>query len=206
MGLIAGLLPDIDTESSTASRMIPGYSAVHSGALGRWLAIASLLLIGPCLLLSQAPWVVHALPAPLPAAITWVLGQIPRRVLLGLPLLSSALLALSWLLRRVIKHRGATHSLLALALVSVLGYRFGDEWFAVAIISGYASHLVADLLTLEGVSLAWPFYRHSFGLAQIPGMKILACRTGGPVERAFWQPVVSMALAGLVLWRLASGF
>jgi inner membrane protein len=109
LGLIAALLPDIDTEASTASRLIPGYHAVHSGALGRYLAVASLLLY-------------------------------------------------------VLKHRGATHSLVAVALVAALAYRFADGWTALAIVAGYASHLVADFVTLEGVSLAWPLYRHPFGL------------------------------------------
>lgn len=202
LGLVAGLLPDIDTEASMASKLLPGYHAVHSGALGRWLAVASLLLIGPWLLLSHVPGVVHGLPAPLPAVVAWVLAHLSHRVLLGLPILSIALLALSWLLRHLIKHRGATHSLVAVALVAILSYRFADGWSALAIVAGYASHLLADFITLEGVSLAWPLYRHPFGLGQIPGLKVLACRTGGPIERAFWQPIVSLALAGLVLWRL----
>lgn len=204
LGLIAGLLPDIDTEASMASRMIPGYHAVHSGALGRWLAVLSLVVIGPLLLLSRLPAFVQALPAPFPAAVAWGLLHVPRSVLLGLPILAVALLLLSWLLRHVIKHRGATHSLVALALVAVLAYRFADHWTATAVLAGYASHLVADFVTLEGVSFAWPVYRHPFGLAQIPGLKVLACRTGGPVERAFWQPLITLALAGTVLWHLWS--
>jgi membrane-bound metal-dependent hydrolase YbcI (DUF457 family) len=204
LGLVAGLIPDIDTESSMASKMIPGYQAVHSGAVGRWLAILSLVIIGPWLVMSQAPEWVHALPAPLPAFITWVISHISRRVLLGLPILSITFLTISWLLRHILKHRGATHSLLALLLVAYVTAKFADQWTTTAIVVGYASHLLADFITLEGVSLAWPFYRHPIGLGHVPSLKFLACRTGGSVERQFWQPLLSVALLILIVWHLVS--
>ena len=61
------------------------------------------------------------------------------------------------------RHRGPTHSLLALALVVCLAplamvrLLHWQETYAMAFILGYALHIAADMLALAGVPVFWPF-------------------------------------------------
>ncbi len=68
---------------------------------------------------------------------------------------------LSWTVQAAVGHRGLTHSLaacLAVVLGAALAGMFWPLWrpylWAGAI--GYASHILADWLTSEGVPLFWP--------------------------------------------------
>jgi inner membrane protein len=68
---------------------------------------------------------------------------------------------LSWTVSALAGHRGFTHSLLAGLLVFLglaLGSRLYPEWGSclVAFGIGYASHVLADWFTTEGVPLFWP--------------------------------------------------
>lgn len=104
------------------------------------------------------------------------------------PLLSLLVRPLSWMLRVVsftlfntVGHRTLTHSLLGLgvfALPALLLWRSipgpGYGLF-VALVAGYASHLVADALNTRGVPLLWP----AGGVVRLlPG----GVRSGGLVE------------------------
>jgi inner membrane protein len=103
----------------------------------------------------------------------------------------------SWVGRRVrpistamaatFSHRGITHSAIAviglIALLLHAGYRRGG---ISALAIGYLSHLAADMLTPQGLRLAWPL-RGTWGIP--------LCRTG-----AVWEPVVVMILAGGSVW------
>jgi inner membrane protein len=70
-------------------------------------------------------------------------------------------------LKLKIKHRGLTHSLLALAMIAALGLWIDTQsiqkaysglivW---ALVAGYSSHLVLDLLTVYGIELFYPYHR-----------------------------------------------
>lgn len=87
-------------------------------------------------------------------------------------------------------HRGITHSAIAVVALSLLllhaGYRRGAV-SAVAV--GYLSHLAADMLTPQGLRLAWPLR----GTWCLP-----LCRTGSPMEPA----IVVALLIGLAWWFL----
>lgn len=98
-------------------------------------------------------------------------------------------------------HRGATHSLLAgacVVLAVAVGVSFvAPAWMWVAggaVGVGYATHLLADAMTLSGVPLGAPFVKRDVHLLPA-GFRI---RTGSPVELVF-QAVVVLALASLVL-------
>jgi inner membrane protein len=86
-------------------------------------------------------------------------------------------------------HRGITHSAIAVAaLVAVLlyaGYRRGA---VDALAVGYLSHLAADLVTPQGLRLAWPLR----GTWCLP-----LCRTGSPMEG-----IIVFALVCVVGWRV----
>jgi len=66
----------------------------------------------------------------------------------------------SEMVSRVVGHRGPTHSLLALVLVSIL--IGGAEaslrlpGMAILVVWGYLLHLLADMMTHAGVPLFWP--------------------------------------------------
>jgi inner membrane protein len=109
----------------------------------------------------------------------------------------------SWLGRRsrpvstaiaaILGHRGLTHSALAVAaLVALLlkaGYRH-DGISALAV--GYLSHLAADMLTPQGLPLAWPS-RKTWALP--------VCRTGSTTEPA----IVLILVSGVIWWIVAHG-
>lgn len=92
---------------------------------------------------------------------------------------------LGWL-----KHRGPTHSLLALAAVILIGLHTNIVYGA-AVAVGYASHILADMSTHSGVYLLWPGYRQPVWV--LP--RKLRVSTAGRVEM-----VVEAISAGLVFW------
>jgi inner membrane protein len=105
---------------------------------------------------------------------------------------------LHWLLFWL-KHRGLTHSLLLLALVTVVGLRFVGI-YGLPLGAGYATHLVADMATHEGVPLLFPYPRF-FHILPRP----LLLTTGGWVEKVFRVfATVTVVLGGLVDVRLVS--
>ena len=53
------------------------------------------------------------------------------------------------------KHRTFTHSVIAIALVWLIT-RFLPDGLALAVLSGYVSHILLDLMTKSGVKLFWP--------------------------------------------------
>lgn len=81
-------------------------------------------------------------------------------------------------------HRGITHSLLALGLLVALGELpvFPWHWLHLGFLIGwgYASHLLADALTKQGVPLLWPLDRR-FGF---PPFRALRLTTGRFMEYA----------------------
>jgi membrane-bound metal-dependent hydrolase YbcI (DUF457 family) len=66
-----------------------------------------------------------------------------------------------------------------------------------SIMAAYASHLVADMFTVEGIPLLFP-YQHSFGIPPNPleGVRIV---TGKWFENLVIFPIANIALIA-VLW------
>ena len=99
----------------------------------------------------------------------------------------------SWTVTSLLGHRGFTHSLLAGLLVFlglVVAGQYLPGWFAyfMALGIGYASHILADWFTTEGVPLFWP-HRKKF-------RSPLHFRTGGLGE--VWFSLT--AGSGLAFW------
>jgi len=98
-------------------------------------------------------------------------------------------------------HRGITHSLLALGLLVALGELPFCPWhwlhLGFLIGWGYASHLVADALTKQGVPLLWPLDRR-FGF---PPFRLLRLTTG-----TFTEYAIVAALTMLCLINIAKAF
>jgi membrane-bound metal-dependent hydrolase YbcI (DUF457 family) len=83
-------------------------------------------------------------------------GRLANERVFGIPVLKP----FAWLLGKIFGHRGATHSLLALAGLIALGEVSLLPWawahLGLIIGWGYAFHLLADMLTKRGVPLLWP--------------------------------------------------
>lgn len=113
------------------------------------------------------------------------------------PLLNLLTRPLSWLLRaisftlfRTVGHRTLTHSLLGLGAFALLAWlvwrAMPGHGLFVALMAGYASHLVADALNTRGVPLLWP----AGGVVRLlPG----GVRSGGAVELGVAVAVVAVA-------------
>jgi membrane-bound metal-dependent hydrolase YbcI (DUF457 family) len=98
-------------------------------------------------------------------------------------------------------HRGITHSLLALGSLVALGELplFPWHWLHLGLLIGwgYASHLLADALTKQGVPLLWPLDRR-FGF---PPFRPLRLTTG-----TFTEYALVAALTVLCLINIARAF
>jgi inner membrane protein len=108
--------------------------------------------------------------------------------------LSWALRTTSFVLVRTVGHRTLTHSLVGILLFSlpvwlILG---GFPNLFLALISGYASHVLADALNTRGVPLLWPVGK-PFRL--LPG----GIRSGGAVEVAVALVALAFTLYALLL-------
>ncbi|MFB6434688.1 MAG: metal-dependent hydrolase [Candidatus Malihini olakiniferum] len=86
---------------------------------------------------------------------------------------------LKWIsapISRVFGHRGFTHSLLCVAIICFIRFQLPADWPMPtddayhAMLIGYLSHLMADMLTSAGVPLLWP-YRWRFRLPLIKSQK-----------------------------------
>jgi len=88
-------------------------------------------------------------------------------------------------LRLGLKHRGVTHSLLALLLISTSLWQL-DHRLALAVAVGYGSHLILDSLTIWGIPLLWPAHNR-FRLAKL--------RTGSGIDHL----LCLVALCGAIL-------
>ncbi len=65
---------------------------------------------------------------------------------------------LPWLsgpIESAVGHRTATHSLLAVAAVAIVAWPLPTGWY-LAVVAGFASHAIADMMTPSGVAWFWP--------------------------------------------------
>lgn len=122
------------------------------------------------------------------------------------PLLNTIARPVSWVLKatsftlfRTVGHRTLTHSLLGIALFIALVSpvaSLSNNLF-LALVAGYASHLVADALNTKGVPLLWPMGER-FRL--LPG----GIRSGGISE--FVVALVVAAATGYGIYALHPAF
>jgi inner membrane protein len=84
-----------------------------------------------------------------------------------------------------LKHRGITHTLMALLIVA-LGAAVVLPHMIVPIVAGYASHLIADMLTKSGIPLLEPIRRDNLHLLPKP----LRLTTNGAIERLIGSAVL----------------
>lgn len=87
----------------------------------------------------------------------WVLaGVLLGLILVDLDSCKSKVGRKFWFLSWVFSHRGIMHSLVGCFVVSA-GVGMINLWFGFGVFVGFVSHLVLDVLTLQGVKIFWPF-------------------------------------------------
>ncbi len=91
-----------------------------------------------------------------------------------------------------IKHRTLTHSFLALFIVAVLALWFGNHRVTTALVLGYASHLILDMLTIQGIELFYPCHRR---------IKLMKLRTGSQMDFLLAAGALC-GVCGVLFWRL----
>lgn len=92
-----------------------------------------------------------------------------------------------------LSHRGITHTLPALAVVTLAACHFVPGALALALVVGYSSHLLADLVTVQGLPILWPLSGRSFHLLPYP----FRLRTGSRTEWMF-----AIVMAGVEMWMI----
>lgn len=116
----------------------------------------------------------------------------------------------------LLKHRNISHSLIGLGLFSWGFWRLvqlaPDNWgieprsLTLAFAAAYASHLLADAVTVAGIPIFFP-YQKMFGLPPRPfeGLRII---TGKWFENLVVFPLFNLLLIGLVIsqWRAIRTF
>jgi inner membrane protein len=60
-----------------------------------------------------------------------------------------------------LKHRGITHTLIALVAVATAAFCLLPLPYALGAAGGYLSHLIADMMTVSGLPVFWPYKRES---------------------------------------------
>ena len=107
----------------------------------------------------------------------------------------------------ILKHRNISHSLVGLVIYTIIVYmllRLMPDYWGISIwpvlISSsvtYASHLLADAFTVEGIPIFWPWKRN-FGLPPKPfdGIRI---ETGEWFENLVIFPVINIILIILIV-------
>jgi inner membrane protein len=107
---------------------------------------------------------------------------------------SWALRATSFTLVRTVGHRTLTHSLLGIAVFALPVWLLlgGFPNLSLALVAGYASHVLADALNTRGVPLLWPLGR-PFRL--LPG----GIRSGGAAEFVVALGTLAFAVYALYL-------
>ena len=115
------------------------------------------------------------------------------------PALNTITRPISWTLRvtsfalvRTVGHRTLTHSLLGVAIFTLLMWLLlgGFPDLFIALVAGYISHVFADAMNPRGVPLLWPMGRP---------FRIAGIRSGGAVEFAVALGVFALALCELYL-------
>lgn len=63
-----------------------------------------------------------------------------------------------------LKHRGITHTLIAIMAVGAAAYAALPPLIGELVIMAYYSHILADMLTVSGLPVFWPYKKESYHL------------------------------------------
>ncbi len=113
-------------------------------------------------------------------------------------IMAGALGALSWLVRRVVSHRGFTHTIFCTAIIGLAATwasmrLVGSLAPGIALTVGYASHLITDAMTYRGVDAFEPLIPLTIHLLP-PGLRF---GNGGIREGIAVFTIVVAAILGI---------
>lgn len=189
LGAAAGLLPDIDSPSSTASKAVPFWEDIRGGNLAYWMSGAGVIA-----------WL-GARFAPEPIAVPdtlWTFFMVPAALAL--------LLAVA--LKTWMSHRGPTHSLLAIAgfaLITRLVWSSIPDPLWLSLTLGYASHPAIDSFNRNGVAFLWPVEKRRWSVRKSRLLFFLwpiCVKTGSPGEYV-WRVALTLATIGVTVYHFA---
>lgn len=119
----------------------------------------------------------------------WSALPFEQTILVALISEAAALLP-DWDLKLKIRHRGLTHSLLVLCILSFALSLLLPSILLFPAVLGYASHLVLDLLTVQGIELFYPHHKR---------IRLLKFRTNSRIDHLIGALMCCGALYGLWL-------
>ncbi|MER6948057.1 metal-dependent hydrolase [Nonomuraea sp. NPDC000554] len=185
----AAMLPDLDHPSATIahtfgpvtwalSKAVAWVSGGHRGATHS-LVFAAAMGFG-------AHWLANTYPIGRDIMVVLLIGLALRAIGIGIPgnKLGSAAINI-----------GLTAGLYAVFLSLSVGY----AWLGLAVAVGCLIHVVGDCMTERGCPVLWPL-SVKFVLPWKIGIK-----TGKKFEQKILAPVLSVAIVGLLFWRLVPG-
>lgn len=136
---------------------------------------------------------------------SWMPRAFGKAIRLLVRVLSLPVMALGYLLRGTLGHRGGTHSL-AMSLLFTLVLAFpitltlGDrgDWIIWTIWLGYMSHLFSDAMTKHGVPFFWPLLDKDRCQHVLPGPLRLTTTTPPSMREAACKRVVNLITLGCI--------
>ncbi|WP_043614008.1 metal-dependent hydrolase [Nonomuraea candida] len=183
----AAMLPDLDHPSATIaqtfgpvtwalSKFVAWISGGHRGATHS-LAFAVALGFG-------AHWLAGAYPIGRDIMVVLLIGLALRAIGIGIPGNKAG---------SIMINIGLTAGLYAVFMSLDVGY----AWLGLAVGLGSFIHVVGDCMTERGCPVLWPL-----GAKFVLPWKI-GIKTGRKFEQKILAPVLSVAIVGLLFWRLA---
>lgn len=61
-----------------------------------------------------------------------------------------------------LKHRGITHSLIAIVAIGAASFTALPPLIGVVVVIAYLSHILADMVTVSGLPVFWPYKKESY--------------------------------------------
>lgn len=77
---------------------------------------------------------------------------------------------ISFFMNLIFRHRRLFHSLFIPILLYLVFLAIGYEFISLAILIGYASHIILDAITKSGIQLLWPFFSRIRGFIRTNSM------------------------------------
>jgi membrane-bound metal-dependent hydrolase YbcI (DUF457 family) len=183
----AAMLPDLDHPSATIAQtfgpltwlLSKAVSWLSGGHRGATHSLAFALAMG-----FAAHWLAGTYPIGRDIMVVLLIGLSLRAIGIGIPgnKLGSALVNI-----------GLTAGLYVVFMSMAVGY----AWLGVAVAVGCLIHVVGDCLTERGCPVLWPMAAR-WVLPYKIGIK-----TGKKFEQKILAPALSVAIVGLLFWRLA---
>lgn len=153
---VGAMIPDIDHDKSKIGRSRKNIIAAVSAVFG------SLVIVAVSFFLVDA----YTKNKLIPAVITVLTILIPFAILTSL----SKIGFIKKNLKFMVKHRGLMHTLIMPAILLISAFFISEPTFKTVVTGlaiGYVTHIFADLLTVRGCPVFYPFSKKNFNIMKI---------------------------------------